>query len=151
MDYNFKIQYKQAFPSLFMRQTCAVAELPQMLQRSYGKIMQYLETLKQYPQDAPYALYHNMDMQALDVQAGFLVSKELPPQGDIQYGELPAGRYATGLFIGPYNQMEPFYDALNHWLEEQKEKPAGPVFEWYFSPPDTPPEKIRTEVWFALQ
>jgi effector-binding domain-containing protein len=150
MDYHFEIKKMDALPTLFTRQTSAVGELPQVFGRSYGSIVQYLAANGEQPCGAAYALYYNLDMEALDVQAGFTVKRLLPEQGEIKAGEIPAGRYATGVYFGAYDQMAPFYNALNQWVSEQGEKVTGLTYEWYFSPPDTRPEDTKTEVWFPL-
>jgi effector-binding domain-containing protein len=98
-----------------------------------------------------FALYHNMDMQALDIEAGFLVSHKVAGEGGIEAGEIPAGKYACGTHIGPYDQIEPLYTALKQWAEAQGYQTIGTAYEWYFSTPETPPAEIKTEVWFPLK
>jgi effector-binding domain-containing protein len=151
MTYQFEIKERAAQPTLFVRSICAVQDLPKFFGKTFGDIIQYLESLGEQPTGAAYAIYYNMDMQALDMQAGFPVVHPIPGKGDIQSGEIPAGRYASGLNIGPYDKMEPFYDALNQWVKAQGGEVTGVAFEWYFSPPETPPQEVKTEVWLALK
>lgn len=151
MTYQFEIKEQATQPTLFVRSTCAVQDLPKFFGKAFGDIIQYLASLGEQPTGAAYAIYYNMDMQALDMQAGFPVAHPIPGKGDIQSGEIPAGRCASGLNIGPYDKMEPFYDALNQWVKAQGEEVTGVAFEWYFSPPETPPQEVKTEVWFPLR
>ena len=39
----------------------------------------------------PFAAYYNMDMSALDVEAGFPVSKNLPGKDNIKAGKIDGG------------------------------------------------------------
>jgi effector-binding domain-containing protein len=150
MHGEFEIKILPVKHTLYLRTTCPVGEIPAFLGRAYGNIMQYLEVLGEKPISGPYALYHNLDMQALDIEAGFPVAYEFMGKGDIKAGIVRAGKYASTLHTGPYDQMEPTYTALQKWVEGQGEKPTGEAYEWYFSPPETPPELTLTEVWFPL-
>ena len=151
MAYQFEIKEQAAQPTLFVRGTYAVQDLPKFFGKTFGDIVQYLASLGEQPSGAAFCIYYNMDMRALDIQAGFPVARTIPGKGDIQSGEIPAGKYVSGLNIGPYDKMEPFYDALNQWVKAQGEEVTGVAFEWYFSPPDTPPQDVKTEVWFPLK
>lgn len=151
MHGEFEIKTLPAQHTLHIRSTCPVGELPGFFGRAYGNIMQYLEVLGEKPAGAPYALYRNMDMQALDIEAGFPVAYEFAGKNDIKAGIIPAGRFASTLHIGPYDQMEPTYADMQKWMVEQALTPTGEAFEWYFTGPETPPDQTRTEVWFPLK
>jgi effector-binding domain-containing protein len=92
-----------------------------------------------------------MNMLALDIEVGFPVVYELTGKSGVKAGLIPAGRYASALYVGPYDKMEPTYTALQKWVEGQGFETTGEAYEWYFSGPETPPQKARTEVWFPLK
>ena len=69
--------------------------------------------------------YYNMDMQDLDIEAGFPVSRGLSGKGDIQTGEIPGGKVATCLYTGPYSDIEPAYNALSQWMKENDTRLPG--------------------------
>ena len=91
-----------------------------------------------------------MDMQDLDVEAGFTVAKRLPGKGEIQASQIPAGTFAVCHFTGHYSAMAPGYEALTQFAQDNGYKPSGIVYEWYFSPPDTPPQDIKTDIVFPV-
>jgi effector-binding domain-containing protein len=129
-----------------------VQELGRVLGESYGAIAQYLGELGEQPAGPPFAAYHNEDMQDLDVEIGFPVARELPGRGGIQAGELPGGKVATCLYIGPYSGIEPAYTALSRWVEENDCQPTGVAYEVYVSDPDeTPPQELHTQIVFPLK
>ena len=74
--------------------------------------------------------------------AGFI-----PPAG-WQAQQLPAGTFATLLHVGPYDTVAGTYDAVVAWIGDHDLAVAGPPREVYLSPPDTPPEQIRTIIEF---
>jgi effector-binding domain-containing protein len=129
-----------------------VQGLGSVLGESYGAIAQYLQELGEQPAGPPFAVYYNEDMQDLDVGIGFPVARELPGRGPIQAGELPAGKVATCLYVGPYSGIGSAYTALSRWIEENNYQPTGVAYEVYLSDPDeTPPAELQTQIVFPLK
>ncbi|MGD1993309.1 MAG: GyrI-like domain-containing protein [Anaerolineae bacterium] len=151
MSYKCKVEERSAQPTLAIRTRTSVEHLPKILGQSYGAIGQYLGELGEQPVGPPFSAYYNMDMQDLDVEIGFPVARELPGRGEIQAGEIPGGRMATCLYTGPYSEMEPAYDALTRFIEENGYQPTGVAYEVYLSDPDeTPSEALQTQILFPL-
>ncbi len=153
-----EINNLQQKTTVSIRTTTPVAEIQKVLGEGYGKIMSFLGQNGLEPNDAPYALYRNEDMQALDIEFGFPV--EIPHQirdliekeNEIQIGELPAGKAAKALHTGPYSSLAPTYEALTNWVKNQGLHTTGICFERYIDDPDTTPaDKLRTEVYFLLK
>jgi effector-binding domain-containing protein len=136
---------------LTIRTRTSVEELPQVLGQAYGSIAQYLAELGEQPAGPPFTAYHNMDMQDLDVEIGFPVSRSIPARGSIQAGEIPEGQVATCLYTGPYTEIEAAYSALTEWVEENGYEAAGMAYEIYLNDPsETPPEQLMTQIAFPL-
>ena len=96
--------------------------------------------------------YYNMDMENLELEIGFPVMEELSEDGEVQAGFIPGGRYAVCMHVGPYDAIEPAYDALNTWVLEQGHTPAGIAYEHYLNDPaSTPEDELQTQVAFLLQ
>jgi effector-binding domain-containing protein len=147
-------EYKElpAQLTLEVRVKTRVEELPQVFAQWYGAIASYLVELGETPAGAPFAVYYNMDMQDLDMGIGFPVARSLPDKGEIRPGEIPGGRYATGLFTGPYSELGTAYDALNQWMAEQGYTPSGVAYEMYLNDPQqTPPQELKTLILFPIQ
>jgi len=93
-----------------------------------------------------------MDMQDLDVEIGFPVSKSLPSKHDIKASEIPGGQVATCLHTGPYSKIEPAYNALSQWMKENGYEATGVAYEMYLDDPaETPPQELKTQILFPLQ
>ena len=138
-------------PTLSVRARAAVQDLPQLFGQTYGALMQYMSEMGAQPAGEPFAAYYNLDMQNLDVEIGFPVSRPLPDRGEIQSGALPAGKFASTVHIGPYNTVGLAYEALKQYAKENGYEPTGVVYEFYFSGPETPPEAIQTQIVLPLK
>jgi effector-binding domain-containing protein len=152
MSYTCEIKEQSSQPVLSVRTTTSVQELPKVLGEAYRAIAEFLGKTGQQPSGPPFAAYYNMDMQNLDVEAGFPVSRTLEGRGNIQASVIPAGKAATTLHTGPYSEIEPAYQALTQWMGEQSRKATGVAYEFYLNDPsDTPPEELQTRIQMPLK
>lgn len=152
MSHNCEVEEKKVQHALSIRKIASAQSLPQALGEAYMRIMQYMGELGENPVGAPYTAYFNMDMQNLEVEIGFPVATKLPEKGDIKPREIPAGKYASYIHTGPYNEIEPAYNTLTKWVDDNGYKPSGIAYEFYLNDPDkTPPNKLQTKIQFLLK
>ena len=148
-----EIKKQPAQPVMSIRARTSVQNLPMMLGKAFGDVATYIGEQGQQPQGPPFVAYYNMEMENLDIEAGFPVAKKLPAKGDVKANEIPAGNVATCVYTGPYGDgMKAAYEALGKLVEEKGLVSTGIVYEIYFnSPMDTPPEKLQTKIVFPLK
>jgi effector-binding domain-containing protein len=152
MSYNCEVKEQLTQATLSIRTRTPVQDLAQILGKAYGAIAQYLGELGEQPAGPPFAAYYNMDMQDLDVEAGFPVSRRLSGKGDIKASEIPGGKVATCLYTGPYSEIEPAYTALSQWITDNGYEATGVVYEMYLNDPtQTPPQELKTQIVFTLR
>lgn len=152
MSYACELSERAMQPVLCIRTRTPVTELPRVIGGVYAQIGAYLGELGEVPAGPPFTAYHNMDMNDLDVEAGFPVSRPLPGRGEIKSGEIPPGTAATCLHKGPYDKIGSAYTALSAWLKEKGRESSGPAYEFYLNDPSTtPPEQLMTLVLFPLR
>ena len=151
MDYQCEIKDQPSQPTLSIRTRAPVQDLPVVFGKAFGSIGQYLAELGETPTGMPFAAYYNMDMQDLDLEIGFPVKKKLPGKGEIQSSEIPARKYASALYVGPYDKCQAAYDALLAYAKEKGLEYAGMAYEFYHDGPEVPPEKTRTTIVFPLK
>ncbi|MGE5618431.1 MAG: GyrI-like domain-containing protein [Sphingomonadaceae bacterium] len=153
MSHQCAILDQAAQPTLSIRTRTSVQGLRQVLGQSYGAIAQYLGELGEHPAGPPFAAYHNMDMANLDVEIGFPVPRKVPGRGNILAGEIPAGKYASCLYTGPYNEIGPgAYEALSAFVGQSGYEATGVSYEMYLNDPnETPPQELQTQVLFPLR
>ena len=152
MTYECEIINQPLQPTLAIRTTTSIKELPNELGKAYGAIGQYLAELGEQPTGAPYAAYFTFSMESMDIEIGFPVSGPLPGKDEIESSEIPAGKVARCLYTGPYNKIEPAYNALTAFIEEQDYESTGVAYEFYLNDPgEVTPEELLTQIVFRLK
>ncbi len=82
-----------------------------------------------------------------DLEVAFPVANRVRPGGDVEYYELPGGRFAKTLHRGPYEACTQAYERLFAWLAERGLGVTGPIREYYLNDPsEVAPEEILTEI-----
>lgn len=151
MTHQFELRERQSQPTLVIRTRSAVQDMPQVLGQAWGAIMHYAGQKGLQPSGPPFVAYHNMDMQDLDLEIGFPFAKKLDGAGEVLAGEIPGGKAAGCLHVGPYDQLRAAYKALGKWIEANGYTPAGVAYESYLNDPQTtPPEALQTDIFFPL-
>ncbi|MCL2077763.1 MAG: GyrI-like domain-containing protein [Oscillospiraceae bacterium] len=87
-----------------------------------------------------------MDMQNLDIEIGFPVSKVLPGKEEIESGAIPAGKIIFCMFRGAYSEIEPTYNEMSKWIEDNGFKPIGTAYEHYYNGPEFPESEMLTMI-----
>lgn len=152
MSHQCEILEQAERPTLSIRTTASVQGLPQALGQAYGAIAQYLGESGEFPAGPPFVAYYNMDMENLDVEIGFPVSRKVPGRGNIQDREIPTGKYASCLYTGPYNEIGAAYQALSEFVARSGYEATGVSYEMYLNDPkETSPQELRTQVLFPLR
>lgn len=96
-------------------------------------------------------LYHHPASRDLpmDVDFGVEVVRSFEPSGEVFSTEVPSGRVATALHVGPYERMRETHDTIHAWAAANHITFAGKSWEIYGDPtPD--PSKLETRVAYLL-
>jgi len=136
------------------------------LQPAWDEVYDWLKEKDIKPSGPAIIRYLTTDMsKELDLDVGFTVDKAVKGNNRITAGFLPAGRYATLLYTGPYKGKGIFKATVSllEWAKENKIKwdtSKKKDVEWwngraefYFSDPATEkdPKKFKTELAFLVK
>jgi effector-binding domain-containing protein len=152
MSYIIEMVETQEQPTLILKTVTSVGELPKILGKAFMDIVTHIMELGEQPVGPAFVGYFNMDMERLELEIGFPVSKELPGKGEILSGHIPAGKQVTCMYKGPYMEMPPAYEEIQKWIKNQGYKPLGPVYEHYYNSPEEVPEsELLTKIVFLVE
>mgnify|MGYP006289495119 CR=1 FL=1 len=134
-----------------IKTTTPVEKLPEVFGKGYMEIMEVIGKQGIQPTGAPYALYLNDDMSNLQIEFGFPVAGTVEKEGRVEPGELPGGQALVDIHEGPYDTIGDAYNRLMGFIKEKDLEPTGVSYEIYLNDPgETPPEKLKTEIYFPL-
>ncbi len=148
---NIEILNQIEQPTLTIRTITKMEELPKLIGESYGKIAAYLKELGQLMTDVPFVAYHNMDMQNLDIEIGFPVSKAFPQKDTIKAGSIPEGRVVFCMYRGAYSEIEPVYMEMAKWIETNGYEAIGTSYEYYYNGPEFPESEFLTKIMMPIK
>jgi effector-binding domain-containing protein len=133
--------------TVVVRGKLAPDEMPGWFPRIYAQIMAHTQSVGIYPIGPPFARYRRLNGK-FEVEAGFPVPLAVQSVGVIEGSTLPGGTAAATMHVGPYDMMEPAYEALEAWVAEHGVELAGPAWEVYLTDPSVEPDPAtwRTEI-----
>jgi effector-binding domain-containing protein len=147
---NYQIQggARREQPTAVRRAMIDVTEIGNWLGATYHAVVTFLATHDLVPSGPPFARYHPVGQGRFRAEAGFPVAREIETDDDVSASVLPGGLVATTLHVGPYDAMEPAYQALASWVGEHGGETTGDAWEVYLSDPNDEPDPAlwRTEV-----
>ena len=85
----------------------------------------------------------------MDVDFGVEVTRAFAPSGEVAFVETPAGKVASALHVGPYDQMKRTHDAIHAWAAANRIIFAGKSWEIYGDWTDDV-TKLETRVEYFL-
>lgn len=118
-----------------VRETVGMEELPAFFDRAYHQVLDAVQRQGLHPVGPPVGVYYGQPGETIDVAAGFPVSGEVLPDGDVRPGELPGGRVAEMIHRGSYDTLAASYQKLEDWMREAGHTAAPVVWETYLTMP----------------
>lgn len=151
MEYNIEVVDLSPQAVLVMEAQVPPAELGAALGRIFPAVHAHITTQGCDMAGMPFLRYLDMT-DHFSIQAGIPVAAPVVGTDEILATELPGGRTATTLFLGPYDQLGLAWDALREWCTEQRFEVGFGGWDVYENDPTTVsnPQEIRTRIYQPL-
>lgn len=97
---------------------------------------------------------HVTETEKLRTDVCLTIHKPVEPKGEIGVKEIPGGKFAVFTFTGPYENLDKAFDTIyrKYLPESEYELRMEQSFEIYKNNPDnTPPEKLKTEIYIPVK
>ncbi|MGB4589974.1 MAG: GyrI-like domain-containing protein [Clostridiaceae bacterium] len=148
---NIEVVERKYQPTLCIKTSTSMEKLPELIEKSYHRIMEHMEEIGEELHGEPYVGYFHMEIQRMDVEIGIPVGKFLPGKDDIIPGEIPEGTVVTALYQGPYRELKAAYDEVIEWISVHGYKPTGTAYEIYYnSPAEVKESELLTRIEFPI-
>ena len=99
-----------------IRTTATMDKIGEVMGPLFGEVFGHIQQNGQQPAGMPFALYHSMDGNSVDLECGIPVASPVPGTDRVLAGELPAGTMATVTHMGPYDNLPQTWSALTEWM-----------------------------------
>lgn len=139
-------------PVAVIRERVPMAALAEFFARAFGAVMAAMQRQGVFPAGPPFARYHGMPGDSVDVEAGFPVGGRFNGADGVQTGILPGGEAFEAIHTGPYDTLGKTYGALQQKMQAEGITPADTMWEYYLSDPEQEPDPAKWQtkvVWPA--
>src|SRR5437016_4689101 len=112
------------------------------LVESFKSVYDFLDRQGIKPAGPAMAIYTATDDTGFEFEAAVPIADDLkdPPQGDLAVGTTPDGKARKFVHHGSYDQLENTYDAITHFLDDNKLEARELYIEQYLTDPRTSAE-----------
>ena len=113
-----KIESRAAQPYAAIASTASMRDggFGDVIDASLPAVLEHLASLDVEPAGPPLVIYREIEMGSdLQIEVGWPVAAEIPPDDRVGSGTLPRGRYVVGTHIGPYEGLLAANRVLQEW------------------------------------
>ena len=127
-----------------VRERVAMTDLSDFFARAFGAVMAAAQAQHTTPTGPPFALYHGMPTDTVDVEAGFPVTPNFSDAGDVVAHTLPESEAFVALHRGPFETLQQTYALILERMSAAGKTPSDTMWEFYLSDPEKQPDP---ETW----
>src|SRR5690349_7260908 len=93
-------------PVAVVRERVRMDELPAFFDRTFGSVMAAVQRQGATPAGPPFARYHGMPGETVDVEAGFPITGTFTTADGVLAGTLPETDALEAIHTGPYDALQ---------------------------------------------
>lgn len=143
----------QSRPFAYISLRSSLADMPATMGKGFGTLSELFAKANAQMAGNPLAHYLEFDTHLVAFELGFPAldgDVEKLRAAGLSIGSTPAGRNMTATHVGPYDTVSETYSVMEAAMRKQGVTGTKDMWESYLSPPETPPEQIRTDVIWPL-
>jgi effector-binding domain-containing protein len=118
----------------------------------YAQIGKFMAKNKLHQHGALLGVDGAMTSNSFTFQAGIPIDRaDVGPGDNVQLVQSYAGKALKTTHVGPYDTLPKTYSAFQAYVAAHGYTPNGAIISWYVdNPGSTPPEKLRTEMYWPI-
>ena len=150
---SFEISDMGAQPFAFLTRTADIKGISKVMAESFSELGRAFAMADAPMMGPPLCHYTAYDGATTRFEVGFPYRPEDADRlraAGLTLGTTRAGKVMKATHVGPYDTVVETYDAMQADMAARKLVGADDMWEVYMSPPETPPDKIVTEVMWPV-
>lgn len=119
----------------------------------YAQIMKFMTKNKLHQSGAPLGIDGEMTATSFAFEAGMPIDRaDVGAADNVRIVQSYSGQALKTTHVGPYDTLGKTYAEFHAYLAAHGYTPAGGTFSWYIDDPaTTPPDKMRTEIYWPIR
>lgn len=127
-------------PTSVLREQVPMNALPAFFSRAFDTVLAAARGQNVQPMGPPFALYHGMPGQTVDVEAGFPISGTFKDADGVIASTLPEAEAFEAIHVGTYDTLEKTYGTIQERMNAEGFTPSDTMWECYLSDPAAEPD-----------
>ncbi|MEM8882575.1 MAG: GyrI-like domain-containing protein [Planctomycetota bacterium] len=145
---EFRTEELAARPFVFVRVETKMHEIGEKIGEALAKVGPYVG---ENAAGMPVTRYVDWNEEGGGMEIGLPVRAPMEGEGDVQCGELIAGKVLTCTHVGPYDNLKQSWAALHaHIAEHDLPSRAAPWEVYADDPGQTPIDQVRTLIYWPI-
>jgi effector-binding domain-containing protein len=144
-----QVAHADSIPLAVVRRQVRASELARVVPEGCGVVWSFVRA-RQLRAGRHVAVYWDCTIR---LEVGVEMIESIPEEEDVVRSATPAGRVASVVHFGPYQQLGMAHQAIRDWCSAGNLQLAGPNWEIYGhwqNDWDADPSRIRTDVFYQL-
>ena len=149
---NISIKQQPEHYTLTVRKTIDfMKEYAEFAEQALAQTDAYMEELDVFPISGPIACFHNTDLEQLDVEMGWQITRQAKNKNEIRCNQIPARRIVTSIDMGPYEEQDPTLTDILEWLDTNDLQLQGPICYCYLNDTERPATEYLTQMLLPVE
>ena len=140
--------------ALVMKADVPMSTISEKMGEIYKTLFTYVGENGIQPAGPAFAVYYSWEPEGNIVfEAGVPVASETEGTNEIIYKEFPVMKAVSTLYTGSYENMEPVYNDIMKYIEENELESTGNSWEIYLTDPSkvASPDDNKTLIYFPIK
>jgi len=141
------------FNYISMRNEVELENVSTQMGQVYSELMNLIDRHDLVMTDMPYAIYHKIDGNRIDLECGIPVDYSIETQEPVLSGKMPSRTYAAADHIGSYETLDQTHSFIQQWIPENGLTLAGSPMEKYLTNPQQQPDESKwvTVIYYPVR
>jgi effector-binding domain-containing protein len=150
--YIVLIDELKEFNFVSIREKVPFIEVSLKMGEMYASLGNYIQQTGAETEGMPYARYHLMNEEEIDLECGIPTNILIQGEGDFLTGTFPDTKCATVDFYGDYRRLEEGHTAIQDWIGKRGFTLSGAPIEIYLidSGSEPNPENWLTRIYYPV-